>query len=325
MTSQGGAAGRTLRHELLDVDVATGIDRRVLEVIGDTRAVAATCSAADGTRLAYKDFGAVDAPALLFCNGLGGTYRTFADVFAPLLATYRVLTFDYRGLFESGPPVLPDAIDVPTHATDVMAVLDHAGVDRAVLFGWSMGVQVALEVYRLQPRRVSALVFASGVEGRLLDSVGPLRAGERWAPLVVRILRDNGQLATLALARVVRHPVVARAAAAVGLVGRNADVTMAHAALLLSTDPRRYWGMAEELQRQDARDLLERIDVPVLVLHGDADVLTPVSKGRELRTAIPGAEVWVFAGCRHAVILEYPERVARRIADFVRRRVLSAT
>ena len=68
-------------------------------------------------------------------------------------------------------------------------------------------------------------------------------------------------------------------------------------------------------------DIVDQLDVPVLILHGDRDMLTPVSRGRDLRTRIADAEIWVFAGCTHAVVLEFPERVSRHLLDFLSRRV----
>lgn len=321
MSSQARDRRSGPQWDLLHIDTATGIDRRVLELVAPHHAVSFDARAADGTRLACKEFGQ-GPDALVFCNGLGGTYRTFAEVFVHTLGRWRVLCHDYRGLFESGEPADPAAIDIATHADDVCAMLDARGIERAVLFGWSMGVQVALEFFRRHRERVRGLVLSSGVEGHLLDTAGGLPGARRWAPALTRAMRDRGAGVSRLLASVVTSEPVARAARGLGLVGRNSEVTLEHAALLFSTDPRVYWRMVEELQRHDAGAVLDTIDVPVLLLHGDGDVLTPVERGRSLRTRIKGSEIWVFAGCRHAVMLEYPERVARRLNDFLERRVL---
>ncbi len=299
--------------------VVPGIDARVLELIGDAPASAHTVRASDGTELSYKVFG--DAgPVVAFCNGLGGTYRTFADVFAQLLGQYRIVVYDYRGLFESGPPMSPN-LDVATHAEDLMTVLDAAQAPGAVLFGWSMGVQVALEAYRRAPDRVHAMILASGVPGRLLDSVAVVPGSAPIALAGTRVMSATGSRIANLLGHAVRTRPVKRVARAMGLVGRNVDITMEHAALLLSSDPAVYWRIVEQLHRHDASDVLTTIDVPVLILHGDADVLTPVRLGREMRVRIPGSEMHVFGGCTHAVVLEFPERVVRHVVDFLTRRL----
>lgn len=309
-----------LLRENTPTDVRTGIDRRVLEVLGEHHASSHSVFTPDGTRLSYKRFGSGDRH-IVFCNGLGGTYRTFADVFAVLLPEYTITIFDYRGLFESGEPSSLDTLTIEECARDVFTVMDHAEVERATLFGWSMGVQVSLEAFRQNRSRVDGLILASGVDGRLLDTVLDAPALRRVVPSVVRGLRNHGGAFMNALARTVQRQEVKRAARALRLVGRNADVTMEHAALLFSSDPQIYWGWVEALHEHDARDMLRSIDVPTLILHGDSDVLTPVRRGRSLRTEIRDSEIWVFAGCTHAVILEYPERVARHVREFYDRRI----
>ena len=310
-----------LQHRFMDVDPATGIDPAVLALVGSAPASSHVAQSEDGTTLVYKSIGALERTPIAFCNGLGGTYRTFGEVFAGLLPEYRMVCHDYRGLFESGHPPADDPLDVPTHARDLLHVLDHAGIDQAVLFGWSMGVQVALEAYRQAPDRVRAMVFASGVTGHLLNSVEVV-PGASWLALAgVRVMQRTGGDVAAALSRVVRTKAVADLAHRLRLVGRNSEVTLEHAALLLSSDPAIYWRMVERLHEHDASPWLRDIEVPVLILHGDSDVLTPVHRGEEMLDAIPGAEMRVFTGCTHAVILEYPDRVAKNVRDFLDRRL----
>lgn len=331
MTAAGSAPTRrqlrganqrwALQHEFMEVDPATGIDRHVLAATHPARASSHLAQTADGTSLAYKIFGDPTRSTIAFCNGLGGTYRTFADVFKGLLPQYRLICHDYRGLFESGNPPPDHPLDVATHASDLLRVLDDAGIDRAVLFGWSMGVQVALEAYRQAPDRIRGMIFASGVTGRLMDSIEVFPGASRLALRGARMMQRSGGNVAALLSRVVRTRAAASTARRLRLVGRNSDVTLEHASLLLSSDPAIYWRMVERLHEHDASGWLSEIDVPVLVLHGDSDVLTPVWRGREILEAIPRAEMRVFTGCTHALVLEYPDRVARNVHEFLARRL----
>ncbi len=311
-----------IQHEQMKTDPVTGVDKRVLSRLGEHEASSHTVRAPDGTAIHYKRFGDAGASRTLFLlNGLGGTYRTWCDVFVPLLDEFQVIVPDYRGLFESGRPRSLDTLRVVDHAQDALLVMDHAGVDDVVLAGWSMGVQVCLEVWRLARERVRALILVSGVDGRVLSSALGFPLSGRVIPAAVRFLRDYGGAVTATMARAVQTRPVTELAQRLGLVGRNASSTMEHAALLFSTEPEVFWRIAENLQEHEAGDTLATIDVPTLILHGDADVLTPVSRGRYFRTHIRESEMWVFHGCTHAVILEYPERVSNRIRDFIGRRL----
>src|SRR6185295_16418064 len=90
----------------------------------------------DGTEVAWHALG--KGPPVLLANGLGGSWKAWTHQIA-YFPQRRFVSWDYRGLYRSGVPVEPDAIDIGDHALDAVAVLDAAKVDRAVVLGWSMG------------------------------------------------------------------------------------------------------------------------------------------------------------------------------------------
>lgn len=128
----------------------------------------------DGTTIAYWVVG--DGPrTLLLANGLGGRLYAWEPLIRALLPRYRFITWDYRGLFESSSPERRRHLSIPDHAEDARAILDAEGVDRAVLCGWSMGVQVSLELTTLHPERVAGLVLLNGTYGHaFLSGFQPL-------------------------------------------------------------------------------------------------------------------------------------------------------
>src|SRR5438552_1741841 len=75
---------------------------------------------------------------------------------------HRVLHWHYRAHGRSGLPVDPAKIDLASHAQDLVATMDAAGIETAIVIGHSMGTQVALEAYRLAPSRVHGLVLMCG-------------------------------------------------------------------------------------------------------------------------------------------------------------------
>ena len=75
----------------------------------------------DGTDLAVQELG--EGRLVVLANGLGGSLRAWAPFLAGFGPGHRVVTYDYRGLYRSGPPPLPDAVTIPDHAEDLLAVL----------------------------------------------------------------------------------------------------------------------------------------------------------------------------------------------------------
>ena len=106
-------------------------------------------------------------PTLVLCDGLccdGFIYKYLWDDLAPL---GQVAHFHYRGHGRSELPQDPARIDVSALAQDLLAVIDHLETDRVVLFGHSLGTQVALEAYRQRPELIRGLVLICGSFGRV--------------------------------------------------------------------------------------------------------------------------------------------------------------
>src|SRR5690606_20255946 len=85
----------------------------------------------DGTGLAYHQVRDgvprdLDVP-LLLCNGLGGSFAAWSHQVTHFRDRYDFVSWDYRGLYRSGPPAVPDALSVRDHARDGICVLDDVG------------------------------------------------------------------------------------------------------------------------------------------------------------------------------------------------------
>src|SRR5690349_3936761 len=108
--------------------------------------------------IVYHAFGA--GPVILFLNGLGASWQGLRHQVAHFSSRYRCLVWDYRGLYRDQPASGPHSIS--DHARDALAILDAEGATRAVLVGWSLGVQVALQMFALAPHAVSMLLLVGG-------------------------------------------------------------------------------------------------------------------------------------------------------------------
>ena len=95
----------------------------------------------DGTRLRAWDNDGHGVPVLI-SNGLGTPHHAWPDI-NDRTDTYRVMTWDHRGLGGSERPSDESRITIDDHTDDLFAVMDSYGVDRAVVIGWSAGVNIA--------------------------------------------------------------------------------------------------------------------------------------------------------------------------------------
>lgn len=236
-----------------------------------------------------------------------------------LLKDFRVITWDYRGTY--GSTLGPDApVDVGAHAGDLAAVLNRAGVARAAFVGWSMGVQVGLELWQRAPERIDSFVFMNGTFGRALDTVRIPWAGTLLPPLVQAFGRlhflGKPLLRTVGSARVT--PLLLRK---IGFVAPTFDDELLRRVIadFEQLDFSVYFRLLAALGDHDGTAVLPSITVPTLLIAGTRDVLTPPSVARRMSSVVPGSELLVLDGASHYAAAEYPREIVDAVLDFTAR------
>lgn len=266
-------------------------------------------------RLAYEVVG--EGPeVLILANGLGGRLYAWLPVVQAFQQRFRVITWDYRGLFDSGAPDSVRRMSVRDHAEDLLAILTAEGVERAHLVGWSMGVQVCLEAHVLAPERTLSLVLINGTYGNVFASaLQPLvRVG--WAtpvlhaltealaerPRLTRAIGRSGHAGTRALFAV-RRALRPRVRSHFWLGLRQ------YASDLLDSDYGNYLRLFQQIDAHSVYHLLPAVTAPTLIISGGLDLLTPADLSRQMARRIPGAVHRFFPLATHFVVLERPTAV----------------
>ena len=263
---------------------------------------------------------APDSPTLVVANGLGGprlSVRTLMEYFQD---RYRFLTWDYRGLYESDRPAGgEEAYSMARHVDDLSAVLAAEGVERAGFLGWSMGVQVCLEAHRTLSDRMQAMVLLSGTFGRPLDGslTGPakpllsglLGAAQRHADKLERALRTAAGAPEFV-------PLLKRAGLMADTVDDHEFAEVVAMFSTLSVDS--FLHNLKALGEHDASDELGRIALPVLIVTGDKDRMTPPELAKQMARRLQRADLLVVRGGTHYAAVEFPELIALRMERFFR-------
>lgn len=255
-----------------------------------------TVTLPSGPTLHYTDSGGT-GPVLMFSHGFLLDGRMFDAQVAALSNDYRCITWDARGhgdtTYDGAPFTYWDT------ARDLLALLDHLGIDRAVLIGMSQGGFASLRAALIDPRRIRALVLIDSQGGTEAEEAKPLYEGlaEDWVTK-----------------------------------GPNPDVLPTVATLVLGPNGHDQWvasWLAREQTeiRQPFRTLMDRDDItgrlceiqaPSLVLHGSEDLSIPMERAERMAEALPGADgVVVIQGGAHASNVTHPEEVNAAIKDFL--------
>lgn len=111
----------------------------------------------NGVRLAYSVEG--NGPAILLSHGFGLTRRMWQGQVDHLKDRYQVITWDFRGHGESDYPNDPDLYSMEQSIADVTALMDHLGVEKAIVGGLSLGGYTSLSFYAAHPERCAALLI----------------------------------------------------------------------------------------------------------------------------------------------------------------------
>jgi len=279
--------------------------------------------APDGASLYFQIQGDGE-PGVVLCDGLGCDGFVWKYLAAQLRKEHRVLRWHYRGHGKSGIPEDKERIGMIYTCEDLSRIMDAAGMEKAVVFGHSMGVQVALEFHRRYPDRVAGLVLLCGSYGNPLDTFHDDTLLRKVFPslraMVERFPRATATITRLGLSTELAVQFALNVEANRELMQR-ADL-VPYFDHLAGMDKVVFVRTLDSLAEHTAWDHLPHVNVPTLVVGGEKDSFTPLWLSRRMADAIPGSEFVIIPGGTHTAPLEQPALVGERIHRFLATRIL---
>lgn len=260
----------------------------------------------DGLSFRYRELRGEGQP-FVFQHGLGGDLHQ-PQALVPPLPGIRVVSLDCRGHGLTRPLGPEEKIGIAQSADDVLALLDHLGIESAIMGGISMGAAIALNIVLRYPQRVRGLVLARPA---WLD--GPMEDNAELFGLVARLLRQHGAVEGEERLRgtaeyqwmLAESPDCASA-----LVGQFQRPRAEETVAILERIPR----------DRPCRSLaeLESITVPTLVLANRQDPIHPFEYGETLAGRIPGAE-FVEVTAKSVGVPQYEADMRNALGEFLQR------
>jgi pimeloyl-ACP methyl ester carboxylesterase len=241
--------------------------------------------AVDGGEVWADDSGSGGPPLILLHPGVGDS-RIWAPVLPGLAKSHRVIRYDARGFGRSPAPTVKFSL-----LSDLIAVLDHFSVDRAVIVGCSQGGGSALGLALQQPERVAALVLLC-----------PGIPGYPWPEAAEDELDAEYEHALQAGDVEVLAGLMQRVWAAAGSTPAVMEQLRSAARAEIASG---------DLQQPDPPvfDRLGSLSVPASLLVGDADYPPLLQANRQAAARIPGCELTVVPGTDHLPPLREPDLV----------------
>jgi 3-oxoadipate enol-lactonase len=251
----------------------------------------------DGVRIHYEERGS-GSPAYVFCHGLGGSGAGFeADDMDWYAQHFRTISWDNRGLGRSGPA---PKYSLPLYASDLARLLDHLGIERAVVHGVSWGGVVTQRFAIDFPERCAAIVIDSS------SSEVNVAASENWYLRgEVARLGDQAVEGRDVAPAFEGHATVATAPVRPQVRPEHLDSYIAQC---------RATGA---LREHPLTPYLSRITCPALVVGGGKDTVAGAGGSVVIARNLPGARLEILQEAGHGVYRQAPEAFRALLLDFL--------
>ncbi|WP_260957015.1 3-oxoadipate enol-lactonase [Pseudomonas citri] len=222
--------------------------------------------------------GPQDAPVLVLSNSLGTDLHMWNEQVAAFSEHFRVLRFDTRGHGQS--LVTEGPYSIEQLGRDVLAMLDQLDIDKVHFCGLSMGGLIGQWLGINAGERLHKLVVC--------NTAAKIGDPSVWDPRIETVLRD-GKAAMVAL----RDASIARWFTA-DFVQAYPEKVKQITDMLAATSPEGYAANCAAVRDADFREQLASIRVPLLVVAGAEDPVTPPSGGHFIQERVRGAEYAEF-------------------------------
>lgn len=273
----------------------------------------------DGVRLYYSAEGPKGAPPLIFCYGLVCSKLQWKYQMEHFRRTHRVYYMDYRGHGQSARPDDASSVTIENLARDILEFMDEVKIPFAAVLGHSLGVNIVLDLYRIAPKRIKALVLANGTpkdpfetmfHHNFLQVAFPaIRVAHGFFPtLLQKFWQSQGS-----------NPINQEFIALAGFnpkYAKREDINE-YLRLTATVDLDIFLHLLDDFMKTDATHWLHEVKAPTLVIAGERDKITPAKNQRVFAQLIPGARLEVIPEGSHCPQMEKAELVNQLIENFL--------
>jgi pimeloyl-ACP methyl ester carboxylesterase len=273
----------------------------------------------DGVRLYYSAEGPKDAPPLIFCYGLVCSKLQWKYQMDHFRKSHRVYYMDYRGHGQSARPDDASSVTIENLARDLLEFMDEVGIPSATVLGHSLGVNIVLDLYRIAPKRVKALVLANGTPKDPFETMFHHNFLQVAFPAIQMAHGLFPQLLQKFWASQGNNPINQEFIALAGFNPKYAkrDDINEYLRLTSTVDLDIFLNLLGDFMKTDATHWLHEVKAPTLVIAGERDRITPLKNQRVFAQLIPGASLLVVPEGSHCPQMEKADLVSEAIEKFL--------
>ena len=262
---------------------------------------------ANGIKINYEIVGQGDP--LLLIMGFGMSGARWAPMMVSLFPGFQCIYFDNRGTGLSDKPEGPYTIG--DMAEDASALLRGIGIERAPVYGISMGGMIAQELALRHPDQVAKLVLGCTTAGGP-DAVRGSDEALQALLAASKLKATDPDAGIEALMPLLFTPEF--------IVANPEMKQLMRLGMQLGppTPPETADKLLGGLIAFNAHDRLHEIACPVMIIHGDRDIIVPPANAALIKRRIPHAELFMIPDAGHGYAASDPAGIHQRITDWLR-------
>jgi 3-oxoadipate enol-lactonase len=242
-------------------------------------------------------------PPLVFIHGFPFSHAMWHHQLAAVSPYYRTVAYDVRGL--GGSSAGDGVFTIEGHVDDLMTLLDHLEIRKAVVIGLSMGGYITLRALERNPERFAAAVLC---DTRSESDSSETRLNRARSVAYVK-RKGSAAFAEDFVKKVFAPDSFQRAPAEVEIIRE----------IITRTPPLNIAAMLLALaSRTDTTESLAAIAVPTLILVGEHDTTTPPEASQAMHARIKGSEIHIIPDAAHMSPMENPAEVNRHLMAFLK-------
>jgi 3-oxoadipate enol-lactonase len=256
----------------------------------------------DNRRVGYRDIGETNAPAIIMIHGFPFNKSMWNEQMEALRDGCRIVAYDVRGHGESDAG--DEEFSIELFVQDLLALMDALNIRRAMLCGFSMGGYIALNAVINYPDRFNALVLSD------TSCMADTPEGRENRLKAIESLRENGLKAYA-------DGSIEKLFAPESLRTKREEIA-AVKEMILSTPEQTIVKTLHALrERGETCSRLAEISVPVLILVGKEDAITPPSAAELMHEEIRGSRLCVIKHAGHLSSMEEPDTFLNELKRFI--------
>lgn len=270
----------------------------------------------DGSAIYYEVHG--QGKPLIFVYGIACLMNQWRHQTSYFSQNYQTILLDLRGHHKSpaNEPLTIDAL-----AEDLFSLIKHLGYEQASFWGHSFGVQIILRLFELHPEVIANVVFINGFASHPLKEMFGVSFMDQTYSIVKELYHQYPDKFRLMWKSLIDNPVGNFLLTVAG--GFNFHVApfedienYARGVANMNIDV--FFKFFDEIIRYDGRPVIEKINVPTLIVSGEKDAVTPKQFQREMHEKIKGSDFFFVPYGTHCTHIDFPEYVNLKIEKFLK-------